>query len=390
MVDTNREALAERMRGYFSARSFSEVERACPELAKPRARYDPAAVWRGLRAGSGFDEARVVSYLLFPLDLRWLYYEPTAKFLNEALREFGDNVRGNEFLITVPQPRRVSETRPILARTLVDLHVHDRGSVCFPRESSAGALMTAREANLSAPALRALSGAWGMTADAEGARRLVGQMFRCALAILHAPRYQDDHQDALAQDWAHLPVPKDRALFGRLARVGEKIAILLDPMGDAEPVAREILGQDRLRALGVLRRTDGAPVAAEDLAVTVTYYGPARGDWRQRAYREEEATAPAWGPSTGDLHINPEVYLSNVPEAVWRYELGGYPVIKKWLGYRHAGRAAGRPLTLPEARHLRSMVQRLAALLVLHEEMDALYEKTAADAFTAEDLGLRS
>ena len=76
--------------------------------------------------------------------------------------------------------------------------------------------------------------------------------------------------------------------------------------------------------------------------------------------------------------------------AVWRYELGGYPVIKKWLGYRHAGRAAGRPLTLPDARHLRSMVQRLAALLVLQEQMDALYEKTAAEAFTAEDLGLRS
>lgn len=91
-----------------------------------------------------------------------------------------------------------------------------------------------------------------------------------------------------------------------------------------------------------------------------------------------------------DFFRNPEVYLSNVPEAVWRYELGGYPVIKKWLGYRHDGRAAGRPLTLPEARHLCSMVQRLAALLVLHEEMDALYEKTAADAFTAEDLGLRS
>lgn len=36
------------------------------------------------------------------------------------------------------------------------------------------------------------------------------------------------------------------------------------------------------------------------------------------------------------------------------------------------------------------MVQRLAALLVLHEQMGALFEETAADAFTAEALGLRS
>lgn len=83
------------------------------------------------------------------------------------------------------------------------------------------------------------------------------------------------------------------------------------------------------------------------------------------------------------------MYFANVPQNVWRYELGGYPVLKKWLGYRQAARRDGRPLTLAERQEFRSMVQRIAALLALHGEADALYEKAGAAAFTAEDLGVR-
>jgi len=58
-----------------------------------------------------------------------------------------------------------------------------------------------------------------------------------------------------------------------------------------------------------------------------------------------------WGERTGDLFINATVYFSNVPEGVMRYELGGYAVLKKWLGYRHRDRRDGKPLTLADAQH---------------------------------------
>jgi len=38
------------------------------------------------------------------------------------------------------------------------------------------------------------------------------------------------HQDALAQDWAHVPIPREAALFGRLARAGDQVAVLLADM----------------------------------------------------------------------------------------------------------------------------------------------------------------
>ena len=77
-----------------------------------------------------------------------------------------------------------------------------------------------------------------------------------------------------------------------------------------------------------------------------------------------------------------------MPDTIWRFELGGYPILKKWLGYRDEKRTSGRPLSLAEKDHFREMVHRLAALLVLRPKLDELYEQAAADSFTAEELGL--
>jgi len=392
VVDTDRNALEDRMARYFGARTFAEAVASAPELAVPRAGYRAEQVWKTIHAKAGFERTKIAMYLLFPLDQRWLYYETEDRLLNRPRPEFSENLAGNEFLVTVPQPRRASEARPLLARTLVDLHVHDRGSVCLPREVRAGSLMTVPQANLSPSAWKNLAAAWGLSGNlsAEAARTLVGRLFRCALAIPHSPQYQQDHQDALAQDWVHLPIPKEAALLDRLVQAGDKIAVLLEPSADPEPVATGIVGADRLRKLGDLRRIDGAPVEVGDLLVTASYYGAAKGDWRPRAFTEDEGALSVWGSETGDLHISDEICFANVPEAVWGLELGGYPVLKKWLGYRQVNRQGGRPLTLAEARYFRSMVQRLAALLALHADLDALYEAVSGAAFTAEELGLRS
>ncbi len=399
LVDNDRDSLEARMSVYFNAKRFAEVQAAAPVLCEPRARYDPEATWKKLRATSTFDHGRLVPYLLFPLDLRWIYYETEAKLLNERRPEFWDNLSDNEFLVSVPQPRRASETRPLLASTLVDLHLHDRGSVCFPQRVKTGAVHggtlfeNARakvQANIAAPAWNALKTAWKLHGDVDGkdARILVHDLFRLVLAIVHTPQYEEDHRDGIAQDWAHLPIPKKRKVVDSLVEAGEKIAVLLDPEARAETAIRNLVG-DAARSIGVLAKVGTRRVAGEDFVVTVSYYGASKGKWQEREYGEDETALPGWGPRTGDLFINDGAFFSNVPPAVWRYELGGYPVLKKWLGYRQASRRDGRPLSLAEARHFRSMIQRLAALLVLREDLGKLYEAAASDAFTAEELGLR-
>ena len=48
--------------------------------------------------------------------------------------------------------------------------------------------------------------------------------------------------------------------------------------------------------------------------------------------------------------------------AVWRYKLGGYQVLKKWLSYREQSILA-RPLTPAEVQHLTDTARRIAAVL---------------------------
>jgi hypothetical protein len=84
------------------------------------------------------------------------------------------------------------------------------------------------------------------------------------------------------------------------------------------------------------------------------------------------------------------MHLAHVPHAVWTYQLGGYPVLKKWLGYRQADRRDGKPLTEDERRWLRQMIQRIAALLALGPTLNELYQDVVANSFTAAEVGLRA
>jgi hypothetical protein len=239
----------------------------------------------------------------------------------------------------------MTESRPLLSTSLVGLHVHERGSVVFPRETRSDDLLSDRDANLAEPAWRALSahlGLSGLRRDAP-ARALVGDLFRVALAVLHASAYQFDHRSALAADWAHVPIPRDRALFRSLVAAGEQVARLLDANRDATDVARTVIDASAMGALARLSRRDGEQVRDEDLTVTVSYWGGAKGRWVPRPFSAEEEPHPAWGERTGDLFIGEEAFYANVPEAVWTYQLGGYPVLKKWLGYpRRTGATTDR------------------------------------------------
>jgi hypothetical protein len=281
---------------------------------------------------------------------------------------------------------------PIFATTLVGLHVHERGSVVFPRETRGDDLLSDRDANIPEATWRVLRDHFALKGGRRDdfARAFVGRLFRVAFAVLHAPSYQAEHKSALSADWAHLPIPKDADLFDRLVTAGGQVTWLLNAGRDAGDVIQAVLGANRVRALGPLKRTDGKQVRSDDLKITVTYWGGGKGRWRPRPFIAEELPAveyrDAWGERTGDLFLNDDAYFGNVPELIWNYQLGGYPVLKKWLGYRQADRRDGKPLTDDERRWFRQVVQRIAALLALGPSLDALYQEAAANAFTAEEL----
>jgi len=314
------------------------------------------------------------------------------KLLNRARPEFADNEQSNEFFVCVFAPRKASETYPVFSRELLNYHVHERGSYVFPRETRGDDLLADRDANIPEATWRILRRHFGLNGErrAAAARELVGKLFRVAFAVLHAPSYQAEHKSALSADWAHVPIPKDLKLFDRFVAAGENVTRLLDANHDAHAVIESILGADRARALGPLKRIDGKQVRPDDLKITVTYWGGGKGRWKPRPFTAEELPAAdygdAWGERTGDLFLNDDAYFGNVPELAWTYQLGGYPVLKKWLGYRQADRRDGKPLTDDERRWFRQIIQRIAALLALGPSLDGLYQEAVANAFTSDEL----
>jgi len=399
VVDTDRRRLRDRMLAYFSAASDDDVRGQYPALFTPRARYEPGRV-RGALQAEGFNAEKLADYQLFPLDARTIYYEPSHKFLNEGRDELYSVRLGNEFLVLVNESRRTSETKPLLSRAVYDLHLFDVGAQAFfaerreriERALDSGQPEFNRVANLSIPVWTNLSRHWDLAGDLRGAeaRWLVRALFRVTLAVGHAPEFQREFIGSLAHDWIHIPIPRDRELLERLVSLGDQVAILLDPFAESDSLRLTldaILGADAAR-LAVLSTEDGGAATEEDLLLKIAHFGAAPGGWRPRSPATAEPWRDAWGERTGDLSLNDRVFLRHVPERVWRHELGGYQVIKKWLGYREARRRNDEPLTLSEIAHLRSMVQRIAALLVLEAQLDAAYGDASANAFTAEELGV--
>jgi len=395
VVDSDRGSLITRMKDYFSSTGLAELQKRYPALFESRAGYDPKATREKLKK-AGFDENKIRRYLLFPLDVRWIYYELDGKLLNRPRPELAEHLEDNEFLVGTPQPRRVSESRPLIVPGLFDLHVHDWGSVGFPAEVNPdpgiGGLFKpdpedlVRRANLSESAWSTFRDNWKLKGDLRGkdSKRLCRDLFRYCSAITHSSQFETDHKDSLAQGWPRIPISRDRGQFEEIVKLGEKVSCLLNPLGDAASILKAALGKDA-KTLGVVGRVGGGSVAESDLVVEYSYYGAATGKWDQRTIKEMEAQRPEWGDVTGDLYLNDSIFLSNVPAEIWRYELGGYPVLKKWLGYRQSNRRGDSPLTLKELDELRGLIHRMAALLTLRPQLDAAYEKVRGHAWLIDD-----
>ena len=395
IVDSDRDVLEARMEDYFSSTSIAELQKRYPALFETRAGYDPKETRDKLKK-AGFDRSKIQRYLLFPFDVRWIYYELEGRLLNRPRPELAEHLDDNEFFVGTPQPRRVSESRPIIVQGLFDLHVHDWGSVGFPAEANPepgiGGLFKPeaedliRKANLHEATWNTLRDTWKLKGDLRGkdAKRLCRELFRYCTAITHAPQYEIDHKDSLAQDWPRIPISKDRVQFEEIVKLGESVSRLLNPLGDAASVLKALVGKDS-KSLGVVQRVGGGSVGESDLLIEYSYYGAATGKWEARNLKDTEAQRPEWGDLTGDLYLNDSIYLGNVPAEIWRYELGGYPVLKKWLGYRQSNRRGDKPLTLKELDELRGIIIRTAALLTLRPQLDAAYEKVREKAWLIDE-----
>lgn len=150
-------------------------------------------------------------------------------------------------------------------------------------------------------------------------------IFDYVYAVLHSRHYRKRYKELLRIDFPHIPYPKDNEQLKTLAAIGEKLRrlhLLEDiPAG--------------VNALGVSYLGQGSDVVE-------------KYEWRDDA-----------------VYINDENHFQGIPEEVWRFYIGGYQPMQKWLQYRK-----GRRLAPDDIIHYERMAYAINRTLQLMEKIE--------------------
>ncbi|MCY3913937.1 MAG: N-6 DNA methylase [Chloroflexi bacterium] len=413
LVDIELDRLKARLADYFDPTlSHDEIARRYPGVMKSTRRFNAPAVRDALLERGGPTEKGFVQYAYRPFDDRWLYWEGETKLLDEKRSEYRPHVFAeNLWLSVVPRLRReATEPQTDVTRNLASLHLNEWGASMFPallREDTLGTdTSDARRPNLSPSARRYV----------ERLSLTVEDLFHHVLAVLHNPAYREANAGALRMEWPRIPLPRWAELSAPIpsGRGASRTAPTPEPAAEAAqtlaasaargrelagllasdiPVPGVTTGQLRpeVAAIAVPTTTDDGQMAPDDFALTAGWghFGsgeavmPGQGRAVERTYTQSEREALGVAPlqrhsgegrgegdpvplgdTTFDIYINGRAYWRNVPAAVWRYKLGGYQVLKKWLSYREQT-ILDRPLRPEEVQHFTDTARRIAAILML-------------------------
>ena len=411
VVHIDRASLVERISTYFDKKiSDDEIGRLFPNIMKDTGRYKAAEV-RNILKKRGILLDRFVRYSYRPFDTRWLYWEPETKLLDEKRAEFFNLVfEGNLFLVSQQKPRRDWSTAQVV-RNNTDLVLMDRGASCFPLllpdDSQEGRLFGQSEKKAKYDTIPTLK--YNLSENSidylieVNSIKSPQNLFFHTLAALHAPLYKEENAGALRQDWPCIPLPSGNELLRHSAELGRRVALLFDTESPLKGVTTNPIRAE-LKPIGSVSRVGGGSLSSDDLAITVGWGHPGnggvtmpgRGRVVERDYSPDEKemirlgveaigltlddALQLLGPTTRDIYLNDIAFWQNVPANVYDYTIGGYQVIKKWLSYREHS-MLGRALTPAEAREVRDMARRIAALILLQPQLDANYAAVKANVY---------
>ena len=351
------------------------------KVMQKTARFDARAVRDTLLKRGGPNEAGFVRFAYRPFDNRWLYWEAETKLLDEKRADYWPHVfEGNLWLSSAQHLRKgAEEPQAYSTKDMGSLHLIERGALMFPTwlrdDDITNPNGQARRPNLSIAAQNHLA--------ALGAS--VEDLFHHVLAVLHDPTYRQANAGALRMGWPRIPLPgwpkgaaENAAALVRSAARGRQLAALLDCEAPVPGVTQAPL-RPEMAVIAVPATRDGRNMASGDLAVTAGWghFGkgdavmPGQGRVVERPLTPEERSAMArghdtlalTGQTTLDIYLNDHAFWRNVPLPVWRYKLGGYQVLKKWLSYREQG-VLGRGLRAEEVLHFAGVARRIGGILV--------------------------
>ena len=276
----------------------------------------------------GIEEEKLIACHYRPFDWRYCYFSKIV--MDRPRQELINHVAGKDNLcFNITRQTKSSQWAHGLVSNsptpAVFVEVKDGSSVFplyrYPTTQAEKAMGMNRTSNLSPSFLAKIQQNLGYQPTPEA-------IFHYIYAIFHSPTYRSRYAEFLKIDFPRVPLTSDDNLFKQLATLGEKLV--------------------NLHLMKSIETGRG-------------------GDWESGLSGNSSAAVGAGYPKyeSGKVTINKQGEgFIDVPEAVWKFHVGGYQVCHKWLKDRK-----GRVLSAEDIAHYQGIVGALGETI---EVMDAI------------------
>ena len=281
-----------------------------------------------------------------PYDTRWTYYTgQSSGFHGRPGAEVMRHMKKENLALCVcrivksPVWQNVLITNQITDKSYISNRTSESTYVfplyLYPDPEELG-LQTERSLNFKPDFLIALSEALGLP-QVEPFNLPQGvspeEILAYIYAVLYSPTYRKRYYEFLKYDFPRIPFPQDIDQFRTLAALGQRLIdshLLKESRPEVAPTGR------------------GAPAAHR-------FEGEGDGVVAQVRYLD------------GRVWINSTQYFTDVPLAVWEYEVGAYQVCEKWLKDRR-----GEVLRREDLQQYRAILMAVAETLRVMAEIDSV------------------
>jgi len=276
-------------------------------------------------------ERQVVPILYRPFDRRWIFYDDVV--IERMRKDVMRHMRGGNLALCVGRAGHVvGLDKPwnlaFCADCMEDLNLFYRGgNVNFPlyiypeADLYNGGEKYERQVNIEPKVLEALDAAYGKKFEPE-------DVFCYIYAVLYSSVYRLKYAEFLKSDFPRIPFCEDYKIFRKAAVLGKKLVEL------------HLMKSDRLNR--PVARFEGK---GDNLVEKVSY------DVQKSL-----------------VYINPRQSFGPVTRQIWEYQIGGYQVMEKWLGYRKK-----RRLTLNEIKHYCRIATAIKETISVQAAIDQIY-----------------
>lgn len=272
-------------------------------------------------------EKEIYRYAYRPFDIRWICYN--SDLIDRDRLKLMKHLLKDNLGLVFPRIVRTKFTHGFVVDTITDVKLGGRISgsettvaplyiYSLSKEKSVGEW---HNANFREKFLKAIKKALKTEPKFE-------ETFFYIYAILYSIRYRESFEEFLKIDFPSIPFTSDYDLFIRMGRLGKRLADL------------HLMKSDEIEV----------PIA------------------KFQGTGDNAVEKPLYDQENERIYINKTQYFERIKSDIWKYRIGDYQILLRWLKYRK-----GRKLTLAEIKHYCEVVTVLKRTIEIQEEIDKLY-----------------